>query len=57
MIDINLTGVVDGCGLAVQELQRTGNDGVIVNVASMGKCDRVKNHDKGVTRGGGAWMS
>lgn len=36
MIDINLTAVIDATRIAVREMRRTGQGGVIVNTASMG---------------------
>jgi 15-hydroxyprostaglandin dehydrogenase (NAD) len=36
MIDINLTAVIDGTRIAVREMKRTGQGGVVINTASMG---------------------
>ncbi len=36
MIDINLTGMIDGTRIAVREMRRTGQGGVVINTASMG---------------------
>jgi NAD(P)-dependent dehydrogenase (short-subunit alcohol dehydrogenase family) len=36
MVDINLTAVIDGTRIAVREMKRSGQGGVVINTASMG---------------------